>query len=258
MKGPARFIAPLAIVVMLGAAAAIFFQFGPGRDWFGKAKTNQTTNLSNAEAGTNTQEMGLDEPIRMNVAQAVMVTQEFDFGGNNPTIAQAVSQIERSYKPDDGVGRTFAILDAYGDATPDGKLRISMHVSSEKPGQAELKFKGKPIWRARIGNPGDPPAGQKNLMIYVADGKGGNHVLDGGRGGSNALDVFLQNSQQKLRDVWPDGAEREVTFVYSACGCPVKAMVRRAGERTQRVKDTPVLFPDDPAAVTIIANLMKW
>lgn len=257
-KSPARFIAPAAIVIMLGAAAAIFFQFGPGRDWFGTTKQTSTTNLSNAAAGTNTVDMGLGEPIKMNVAQAVMVTQEFDFGGTNPTLAQAVSQIERSYKPDDGVGRTFAILDAYGDATPDGKLRVSMHVSSEKSGMAELKFKGQSIWRARIGNPGDPPAGQKNLMIYVADGAGGNHVLDGGRGGGNALDVFLQNSQKKLRDVWPDGAEREVTFVYSACGCPVKVMVRRVGERTERVKDTPVIFPDDPAAVTMITGLMKW
>jgi hypothetical protein len=72
------------------------------------------------------------------------------------------------------------------------------------------------------------------------------------------LNVYLQNSEQRARDVWPDGAEREVTFVYSACGCPVKVMVRRVGERTARTKDMPVIFPDDPDAVRTISNLMKW
>ena len=49
-----------------------------------------------------------------------------------------------------------------------------------------------------------------------------------------------------------------VTFVYSACGCPVKAMVRRVGDRTVRAKDLPVLFPDDPQAVAVISHLMRW
>jgi len=137
-----------------------------------------------------------------------------------------------------------------------------MHVSSEKPGLAELKFKrtGELLWRARIGNPGDRPAGQKNLTVYLDKGLGNreNYVLDGSRGGSSVLDVFLQNSEQRVRDVWPDGATREVTFVYSACGCPVKVMCRRVGDRTVRTSALPVIFPDDPAAVTTISNLMKW
>jgi hypothetical protein len=203
------------------------------------------------------------EPIRMTVAQAVMVTVELDFGGQTPTIAEAIQQIERGYAPDDGIGRTFAILDAYGEPTPDGKLHMSMHVSSEKPGMGTLKFKrtGEMLWRTRIGNRGDPPAGPKNLMVYLSKGTGDgtNYVLDGSRGGGgNVLDVYVQNSPQRTRDVWPDGAEREVTFVYSACGCPVKVMCRRVGERTVRTKDTPVIFPDDPAAVSTISNLMKW
>jgi hypothetical protein len=265
-----RFIAPAAIVLMLAAASAVFFGYGPGRKFLSRDKSQGTpaapiapiagnANLANAAAGTNTAEMGVaGEPIRMTVAQAVVVTEEFDFGGRIPTIAEAIQQVERSYQPDDGIGRTFAILDAYGEPTPNGKLRMSMHVSSEKPGMGFLNFKGRMFWRARIGNPGDPPAGAKNLTIYLANGAGGNYVLDGGRGGGGVLDVFLQNSRQRARDVWPDGAEREVTFVYSACGCPVKVMVRRAGERTVRTKDTPVIFPDDPAAVTTISNLMKW
>ena len=244
--GAKRWLAPLAIVVMLGAAATIFFY---GDKLIGK----------NSQSATAEPDMGLKEPIKMNIAQAVMVTVDLDFG-RPATIAEAIQQVERSYQPDDGVGRTFAVLDAYGEMTPEGKLHMSMHVSSEKPGFGALKFKrtGETLWRGRFGNPGDQPAGVKSLTIMMANGSGGNYVLDGGRGGSSALDVFLQNSQQKLRDVWPDGEEREFTFIYSACGCPVKAMVKRVGERTQRTSDLPVIFPDDPAAVQTIAGLMKW
>jgi hypothetical protein len=69
----------------------------------------------------------------MEVAQAVMVTAELDFSNKPPTIAQALLEIERHYEPADGRGRTFAILDAYGEPTTDGKLHISLHVSTEKP-----------------------------------------------------------------------------------------------------------------------------
>lgn len=256
-----RFAAPAAIVLMLAAAAFIYFR---GWEKFTSRKTSPApgnTNLSQAAAGTTTVDMGvLGEPIRMTVAQAVMVTEEFDFGGRIPSLAEAVAQIERVSQPDDGQGRTFAILDAHGETTPQGRLKISMHVSSEKPGQALLKFRptGRPFWRARIGNPGEPPAGPKSLNIYLANGSGGNFVLDGGRGGAGVLDVFIQGSQSRARDVWPDGAEREVTFIYSACGCPVKVMVRREGDRTARTSPSPVIFPDDPAVVTTISALMKW
>ena len=158
--------------------------------------------------------------------------------------------------------RTFAILDAYGETQPDGKLRMSMHVSSEKPGLGTLKFKrtGELLWRARIGNPGDAPAGEKRLTVYVDKGLGNreNYVLDASRGGGGVMEIFLQGLQQRVRDVWPEGAEREVTFVYSACGCPVKVMCRRAGDRTVRTSNLPVIFPDDPAAVATITSLMKW
>lgn len=259
-----RYLAPAAIVLMLGAAGFIFLN---GDKLFGKETklqpTTGVTNIADAQPNTNTANMGVTgEPIRMTVAQAVMVTVDLDFGGASVTIADAIQQIERGYVPDDGVGRTFAILDAYGEPTPDGKLRMSMHVSSEKPGLATLKFKrtGELLWRARVGNPGDAPAGQKSLMIYLDKGLGNrdNYVLDGSRGGSSALDVFLQNSNQRVRDVWPDGADREVTFVYSACGCPVKVMCRRIGDRTIRTSALPVIFPDDPVTVGTIYGLMKW
>jgi hypothetical protein len=32
----------------------------------------------------------------------------------------------------------------------------------------------------------------------------------------------------------------------------------RNGNRTPRTKDTPVIFPDDPEAVTVIRKLMGW
>ncbi len=259
-----RFLAPAAIVLMLGAAVYIFFNgdriFGKGGN---RTPSPSATNVANAAPGTTTENMGVTgEPIRMTVAQAVMVTVDLDFGGAPTTIADAIQQVERGYQPDDGQGRTFAILDAYGEPQPDGKLRMSMHVSSEKPGMGTLKFKrtGELLWRARIGNPGDRAAGQKSLSIFLDKGLGNNenHVLDGTRGGNSVLDVFLQNSQQKARDVWPDGTDRQITFVYSACGCPVKVMCRRVGDRTVRTSALPVIFPDDPAAVTTIANLMKW
>jgi hypothetical protein len=245
---------------MLTAAAVIFYYGSSGKRKPPSASATAITPVPNV----NTPDMGgAGEPLKMKIAQAVMVTVELDFGGSAPTIAEAIQQIERGYAPDDGFGRTFAILDAYGQPTPDGKkLHMSMHVSSEKPGMGTLRFKrtGELLWRARIGNPGDAPAGQKNLMIYLSKGTGdgANHVLDGTRGGDNVLSVYLQNSQQRARDVWPDGAERELTFIYSACGCPVKVMCRRVGEKTIRTKDTPVIFPDDPAVVATISNLMKW
>jgi hypothetical protein len=196
----------------------------------------------------------------MEVAQAVMVTVDLDLGPNTPSIAEALRQVERRYVPDDGKGRTFAILDAYGEATPGKKLHMSMHVSSEKPGLGSLVFKptGEVLWNARI-VPGSKPAGlPKNLGIFIDDGAGRTLVVDGSSNPDSILDAMIRFLGKRVRDVWPDGAEREVTFIYSACGCPVKVMVRREGERTIRTKELPVIFPDDPAAVGVITKLMKW
>lgn len=249
-----------AMILMVSAAAGIFYRTfsTPAKP---AATAPSTTTASAAQPPATPPATDPAAPNKMTIAQAVMVTEELDFGQPVPTIAQAMLEIERGYVPDDGVGRTFAVLDAYGEPTPDGKLlHISMHVSSEKPGTGFLRFKrtGKVLWQARIGNPGDAPAGQKQLKINVDNGAGGALVLDGSRGGSSILDVYLKDSTQKLREVWPDKTVREFTYIYSACGCPVKVLVRREGDRTQRVKDTPVIFPDDPDVVQTIANLMKW
>lgn len=199
------------------------------------------------------------ELLSMNVNTAVMVTAELDFGPQVPSIAQALTEIDRRYQPADGQGRTFAILDAYGEKTADNKLHIQMHVSSEKPGQGSLVFKrtGAVLWNSRINPvPGATPA--KNLIIYIADDQGATWIVDGSNDVKSVLDAKLKDKPGTVRNFWPDGAEREVTFVYSACGCPVKVMVRRAGDNTVRTRDLPVIFPDDPAAVTTISKLMRW
>src|SRR4030095_751903 len=135
------------------------------------------------------------ELVTMDVAKAVMVTVELDFGPKVPTIAEALTQIERRYQPDDGQGRTFAVLDAYGGPTAggqlhmsvhvrrqtpgggvetdgeppaDGKRHMSMHVSSEKPGGGQLIFKlnGEVLWRGKI-NPTSQPVQPKSLTVLL-------------------------------------------------------------------------------------------
>jgi len=200
------------------------------------------------------------ELVTMDVAKAVMVTVELDFGSRVPTIAEAITQIERRYQPDDGQGRTFSILDAYGEPTPDGKkLHMSMHVSSEKPGGGQLIFKrtGEVLWRGKI-NPASQPIQPKTLTVLLDNGRGTTMTVDGSGNPNSIIDARVKPGDLPVRDVWPDGEQRELTFIYSACGCPVHVLAKRVGDRTMRVKDTPVIFPDDPAAVAVIAKLMSW
>lgn len=199
------------------------------------------------------------ELVTMDVAKAVMVTVELDFGPKIPSIAEALTQIERRYQPEDGQGRTFAVLDAYGDPTPEGKLHMSMHVSSEKPGGGQLIFKktGEVLWRGKI-NPSSQSVQPKNLTVMLDNGKGTTMTVDGTGNPNSIIDAKVKPGDVPVRDVWPDGQERELTFIYSACGCPVKVFAKRVGDRTARVSDKPVIFPDDPEAVTLISKLMKW
>lgn len=212
-----------------------------------------------APTSTPDQPTPASELVTMDVAKAVMVTAELDFGPKIPSVAEAITQIERRYQPDDGQGRTFAVLDAYGEPTADGKLHISMHVSSEKPGGGQLIFKktGEVLWRGKI-NPTSQPIQPKNLTVLLDNGKGTTYTIDGSTNPTSVIEATLKPGNLPVKDLWPDGQERELTFIYSACGCPVHVLARRVGDRTVRVKDTPVIFPDDPAAVTVIARLMKW
>jgi hypothetical protein len=198
------------------------------------------------------------------VAQAIMVTADLDFGRQIPAVSEAIKEIERRYEPEDGAGRTFAILDAHGETTPDGKLRMSMHVSTEKPGKGAVVFKrtGAVLWEGKIirsTNKASNFSG-KNLLILVDDGqnKGKLLTVDGSNNPATVLDANIKEVGLPLRDLWLDQTEREVTFMYSACGCPVKVQTRREGDRTVRVKDQPVIFPDDPAAVSLIHKIMAW
>ncbi len=196
----------------------------------------------------------------MEVAKAVMVTVDLDYGPKMPTIAQAINDIERRHQPADGAGRTFAILDAYGEPTADGKLHMSMHVSSEKPGTGSLVFRrtGQVLWRTKVVSSSSPPSMQKQLTIMIDNGAGTSQMIDGSNNPKNILEAIVRDMKIPVRQFWPDGAEREVTFIYSACGCPVKVMTRRAGDRTVRTKDLPVIFPDDPGAAQTIGQLMGW
>jgi hypothetical protein len=243
---------PWAIVLVVVAAAVA------GTIWISKHTPPAASSSSEKQpSGMTVTETNL--PTN-EVAQAIMVTQELAFGGKTPSIEDALKEIERRHEPADGVGRTFAMLDAYGQTNADGKLHISMHLSMEKPGIGSLVFKrtGELLWKSRITPaPGGPPA-PKNLTVLIADPAGKTTMLDGSKNATRVLDCPLRDSTTLVRDVWPDGEEREFTFIYSVCGCPVKVKVRRAGESTVRTSGMPVMFPDDPAVVTVINALMGW
>jgi len=214
-------------------------------------------------AGSNSHNTVSGPLATLEVAQAVMATVELDFGGTVPTVAAALLDIERRYQPDDGKGRTFAILDAYGEGTWTGKLHLSMHVSAEKPGIGSLIFKrtGETLWSSRIVPSKNEKKSQftgKNLSIYIDNGAGKLLAVDGSNNPIWIMDAVVRERGASLDIVWPSGVEHEVTFIYSACGCPVKVMARREGDRVVRTKELPVMFPDDPAVVELIARLMRW
>ena len=260
-------------IILLGGAAAAFIFKGKststdsstapkagGAATLPAAPGTAATNVAAAPASTNALTPALPS---MEINQAVMVTQELDFGKPVPTIAEALQSIERRHQPEDGVGRTFAILDAYGEPTPEGKLHISMHVSTEKPGVGSIIFRrtGEVLWSSRITaltNGTKPNFSGKSLTILVSDGAGKTFTVDGSSSPTSVLDATLKELGAPVTAVWPDGEEREVTFIYSACGCPVKVLARRQGDRTIRTKELPVIFPDDPDAVRVITSLMRW
>jgi hypothetical protein len=200
-------------------------------------------------------------PLQTNeVAQSIMVTVELDFGPKPPRVAEAIKEIERRSDPASGTQRTFAILDADGWVTASNRLHMQMHLSMEQPGTGALIFRrtGEVLWQSRIvAAPTGPPA-PKRLTILMADTAGKSVMLDGSKGAARVLDVPIDKSTMLVRDLWPDGAEHEFTFIYSVCGCPVKAKVRRMGETTARTTELPVMFPDDPAALETISALMGW
>lgn len=248
----------IGLVVLVFVVGILFFK-RQGDDSRSAVKTVAAPVVRPSAAVMPTTPVTSAPPLTMAVNTAVMVTADLDFGPQIPTIAQALAEVERRYRPDDGLGRTFAVLDAYGEPTPDHKLHISMHVSSEKAGQGSLVFRrtGAVLWNSKI-TPVPGAISAKTLTVYINDDQGASWIVDGKSGASFILDAKLRDKPVAIRDFWPDGVEREVTLIYSACGCPVKVMARRAGERTVRTKELPVIFPDDPPAVQTIAQLMRW
>jgi hypothetical protein len=246
----------LVAAITAAVAAAVAVSLRANRE--DRSKTKPPQSAASAPAPTTTpaseQSTPPSELVTMDVAKSVMVTVELDFGKKTPTIAEALTQVERRYQPDDGQGRTFAVLDAYGEPTPDGKLHMSMHLSSEKPGGGQLIFKktGEVLWHAKI-NPTSMPIQPKTLTIIV-----GEFTVDGSTKPGSIIEATVKPGDRPVRDIWPDGQERDMTFIYSACGCPVHVQTKRVGDRTVRVKDTPVVFPDDPEAVALITKFMRW
>jgi hypothetical protein len=200
---------------------------------------------------------------RLEVAHAVIVTVELDWGSQPTNVAEALNQIERRSKPVDGVGRTFALLDAYGEPTPEGKLHLSMHISAEKPGLASLVFKrtGAVLWQSQIVQGSNSPSttfANRGLIVLMDNGAGHTVTVDGSKNPRSILEAGVKEMGVPVADIWPEGAEREISFLYSACGCPVKVLVMRLGDRTVRTREMPILFPDDPAVLAVIKRLMGW
>src|SRR5262245_2307125 len=256
------------VVFALGGLAAVFAvtvfvllrNRPPSSD--SNRSASSTGAQTNAAANSNTK----PAPAigTMGIANAVMVTVDLDFGKKLPSIAEALHDVERRYEPQDGVGRTFSIIEAFGEPTPEGKLRVSMKVSTEKPGVGGLIFKrtGEMLWQSRItagtNSATAHPSDSKNLTILVDNLQGKTWMVDGSNNPSSLLAANLRDLHVPVGSVWQDGGEMEVNFIYSTCGCPVKVRARRTGERTVRTKELPVIFPDDPAVVRVIDRLMGW
>src|SRR5205085_9529538 len=110
VPAPKQWLAIGAMITMLAVAVAIFYH-----TFFSDKKPSKPAASTQANQPASTTQAGASpEANKMNIAQAVMVTQELDFGQPVPSIAQALNEIERGYVPDGGQGRTFAVLEAYG------------------------------------------------------------------------------------------------------------------------------------------------
>jgi hypothetical protein len=120
---------------------------------------------------------------------------------------------------------------------------------------------GDVLWKSRIVPTTSPPASSfagRNLHITISDRQGKPYLLDGSKGSTSILDATVRDLNIPVREFWPDGAEREATFFYSACGCPVEVTALRLHDKTVRTKELPVIFPDDPVVAKAISRLMGW
>jgi hypothetical protein len=114
------------------------------------------------------------------------------------------------------------------------------------------------LWQSRIEGTKSVGPADKRLTILIDNGGGRSLTIDGSNNPGSILEANIKELGRPLQSIWADGQEREFTFIYSACGCPVKATVKRVGSGTARTSGMPVMFPDDPAAMSMISKLMKW
>ena len=125
-----------------------------------------------------------------------------------------------------------------------------------------LKSTGKVIWNCRIypKKDGTKIAGEKQLMIYIEreNEKDKYYTVDGSGNPATIFDCKLDETKRSLNDFWKNNTIKEFIFIYSACGCPVKVMAMRVGDKTTRTRSLPVIFPDDPAVVAVIKKIMRW
>src|SRR5580765_169582 len=104
-----------AAVVLAGAVMAILAQ--KNHQSAADSEGARVASTNNNAAAQQKPAAAVEIPT-MPINQAVMVTVELDFGPKVPGIADALREVERRSTPDDGHGRTFAILDADGEPTP--------------------------------------------------------------------------------------------------------------------------------------------
>ncbi|CAN5572645.1 hypothetical protein BH11BAC1_BH11BAC1_21030 [soil metagenome] len=200
----------------------------------------------------------------MMLQESVMVTVEENFGPGANNIAGALAMIERKYQPFDNQGRTFAILDAYGYKMSDGRMHISMHISSEKAGGAQLLLtsSGKVLWNCKIypKKDGTKTAGNKSLNIYIEreNEKDKFYTVDGSGNPASIFNCKWNETKASLNDYWKDNTIKEFIFIYSACGCPVHVKFLRKGNKTLFQSGDNVIFPDDSGVLTVIHHLMGW
>src|SRR5882672_8799950 len=101
-RGPTRPGRILWVAVAVGIAAALVVWIWPRGPQPVASSHGGSSNAPNATASTNATLPSSE------VAQAIMVTVELDFGGKIPSIKEALSDIERRHEPEDRRGRTFA------------------------------------------------------------------------------------------------------------------------------------------------------
>jgi hypothetical protein len=198
----------------------------------------------------------------MMVQESLMVTIEEHFGPGVESIADALARIERKYMAYDKQGRTFAILDAFGNKMPDGRMHISMHISAEKAGYAELVISttGKVIWSCSIHprRDGTRTAGTKQLNIYIEreNEKDKYYTVDGSGNPATIFNCRLDETKESVNDYWKNNTVKEFIFIYSACGCPVHAKFLRQGNRSVFQSGDAVIFPDDSEVLVMLRKLM--